>query len=241
MSAATPRRALATRGVSYTALPTAGHARILRILLLVFIPARVLLEVANYIAAHVPLETAPAHALQTKDGVLALFAGASILCGWVPVMIGLATLFSIFFYRANSTLRACGVRGLEYTPGWAAGWFYVPFANLMLPHAVACELWRASEPPAADERIEARGWTKAPVPKFVHVWWILFVAGLVSDRVAQHFDTSWGASVPVLALQLCIWIPAALYARRLVKELEERVAARFASAEVAPAATERWN
>jgi hypothetical protein len=237
-------RARATRTAHYTALPTAGHARLLRIALLVFIPARVLVQVANYSAGHIELETAPAEVLQTRDGVLALLAGVSILCVWLPIMIGLATLFSIFFYRANSTLRACGVRGLEYTPGWAAGWFYVPLANLVLPHAVASELWRASEPLAADDRIEARGWTKAPVPRFVHIWWILFVAALVSDRaaaVAEKLDASWGTSVPFLALQLCLWIPAALYARRVVKELETRVTARFASATFVAAPEERWN
>lgn len=235
--------------VRYAVLRTSSYARSLRLLLLVFIPARVLMEVGNYIAGHVELETAPTQVLQTKDGVLALFAGASILCIWLPVILALAALFSIFFYRANSTLRACGVRGLEYTPGWAAGWFYVPLANLVLPHAVACELWRASEPLAADERIEARGWTKAPVPRFVHTWWILLVAGLVSDRVAaaaEKFDATWGTSVPFLALQLCVWIPAALFARRVVQALDERVTARVVAAEFEPQDTqampgERWN
>ena len=43
-----------------------------------------------------------------------------------------------------------GAGGLRYTPGWAVGWLFVPFANLVVPYFVFTEIWRNSIPATAD-------------------------------------------------------------------------------------------
>jgi len=96
--------------------------------------------------------------------LLVAFAGFSVLV--VRILAGV--FFAIFIHRAASNLRALGRSGMEYTPGWCVGWFFVPFANLVRPYRAVSEVWRASDPdagPGAD-------WMGSPsVPEVFRVWW----------------------------------------------------------------------
>lgn len=53
-------------------------------------------------------------------------------------------LVAMWIYRAHANLQAAGVGSLEFTPGWAIGWFFVPIASLWEPFQAMRELWRAS-------------------------------------------------------------------------------------------------
>ena len=55
-----------------------------------------------------------------------------------------AVVVSIWIYRAHANLTFIGMEGLEFTPGWSVGWFFVPFANLVMPYRAMRELWERS-------------------------------------------------------------------------------------------------
>lgn len=52
--------------------------------------------------------------------------------------------FCWWVYRAGGNLAALGYDRPEYSPAARAGWFFVPFANLVIPYFGMRELWNAS-------------------------------------------------------------------------------------------------
>ena len=62
------------------------------------------------------------------------------------VYLGTVVAFCFWVYSAHANLRWLRVSGLEYTPGWAVGWFFVPIMLLFRPCQVMFEIWKASDP-----------------------------------------------------------------------------------------------
>jgi hypothetical protein len=87
---------------------------------------------------------------------------------------GIAIL--MWIYRANWNVRQLGAKDMRFTPGWAVGWFFVPFLNLWKPYQAMREIWMASASPA--------NWHAQPVPLLLHVWWFLWVGSALLSQVA---------------------------------------------------------
>ncbi len=68
-----------------------------------------------------------------------------------------------WIYRANAAARALGASGMEFTPGWAVGWYFIPIANLWKPFQAMREIWQASSNPSS--------WRNQPVPATLGWWW----------------------------------------------------------------------
>lgn len=66
-------------------------------------------------------------------------------------------LFDGSHYR---NLVSFNVQGLRFTPGWAVGWFFIPFANFVMSPLILTKIWRASTP-----HVQADGlaWRRAPI------------------------------------------------------------------------------
>lgn len=91
----------------------------------------------------------PAWYFGLKGGI----AGRLILvCAGVSPTIRLiaysfaAIFFFLWIYRAYSNLSPLKARNLEFSPGWAVGWWFIPFANLVKSYQVVRELWTSSDP-----------------------------------------------------------------------------------------------
>lgn len=97
------------------------------------------------------------------------------------VTIGIYILSVIAFARwvllANRHARSLGAEGLAQTPGKAVLFFFVPFANLVLPYRGMRQLWQASHHPTA--------WQESPVPTLLPVWWGFWLAANVFGRIAK--------------------------------------------------------
>jgi hypothetical protein len=110
-------------------------------------------------------------ATELRDAALAFLAFIVI------VVAGIMVLRSI--YRANKNLHARNVPGLEYTPGWCVGWFFVPVAALWKPYQAVKEIWMASTDPVHQS---------VDRPGIFPVWWTLFIisniTGTSSARLA---------------------------------------------------------
>ena len=102
------------------------------------------------------------------------------------LQIGLAIVTGIIFfcwvYRANANARRLGAAGMEFTPGWSVGWYFVPFANLWMPYQAMKEIWRASANPA--------DWQNHPRGLILPWWWFFFLVSGVAGEVA--FVLAWG-------------------------------------------------
>ena len=131
--------------------------------------------------------------LMLPDRVLHLDQGDSMpifffLIGLVAIpelLLRIITIvvFLVWEHRAFSNLSPLKARNLEFSPGWAVGWWFVPFVNLVKPYQVMKELWRESDP-EFDSEI---GFLSASVgvPAIFGFWWALWIISNISIRITD--------------------------------------------------------
>jgi hypothetical protein len=90
--------------------------------------------------------------------------------------------FLKWIHRANLNVRGFGAQNLQFTPGWAIGYYFIPFLNLVRPYRAMKEIWQASKNP--DE------WSSQSVSPILGWWWALFlisgVLGQMSFRLSMQ-------------------------------------------------------
>ena len=91
----------------------------------------------------------------------------------VGFLAGLVCL--AWLYRVYTNLPALGARDLRFTPEWAVGLWFIPFAHLYYPYHVMREIWRASDPGGAEESRLQLGSSSA----LIGWWWAMVVSAVV--------------------------------------------------------------
>ena len=129
--------------------------------------------------------TAGAEAMEATGTVdLALDSGPLVLAiglvylAYTAVFVVSIVLVAMWIHRAHANLREAGVDGLEFTPGWAVGWFFVTIANLFKPFQAMRELWTASHGEADRFGGEA--------PTEVKLWWGAWLVGNIASTVGTR-------------------------------------------------------
>ncbi|MBK7329857.1 MAG: DUF4328 domain-containing protein [Dehalococcoidia bacterium] len=104
------------------------------------------------------------------------------------VVVGIVPFFLWWTRRATCNVRALGAAAPEFGPGWAIGWWFVPFANWVQPVRVLNQAWRASDPglPAA----ETDGWRRTRLTPLLPIWWVAY------QVVSAVWTTVWGSIDP---------------------------------------------
>jgi len=101
----------------------------------------------------------------------------------LAVSITSIIVFLVWVYRTHKNLRYLHAEGLRFTPGWAVGWFFVPFMSLFRPYQVVSEIWKASKP----EVDTPDSWEKSTSSPIIGGWWAFFLisnfAGMVASRI----------------------------------------------------------
>jgi hypothetical protein len=87
-----------------------------------------------------------------------------------------AVLVIVWWYQAYLAIRRLEPSGLRWSPGWAIGGWFIPFANLVIPKRVFDEVDRVS---AAAEDGLVEGWQGRPRLRVAAVWWGFWVAAAV--------------------------------------------------------------
>lgn len=133
-------------------------------------------HVLRQIIAHsfVDVETMRA-AAELSDGLQRVTAVLRVLLLVVAYVIG-----GRWIILAARNVRAFGAQGLAVSPGWAVGWYFIPFANLIKPFQAMDEIWRASA--------SAANWRQVATPTLLRFWWgcwlVVGVLGNASMRFA---------------------------------------------------------
>jgi hypothetical protein len=99
----------------------------------------------------------------------AIIGGTFVVLYVVTVIV-----FGSWIYRANQNARALGASGMQFTPGWSVGWYFIPFANLWKPFQAMREIWKASLNPTH--------WHNEPTPAILGWWWFGWI---VSNALGQ--------------------------------------------------------
>lgn len=145
------------------------------------------------------------------ETVVSLFGDEKTFEFWwtllsIAAVFGAAATFLLWFARAYRNLPALGAHELKYSPRSALGWWFVPFASMVLPLLVAIELSRASDPSIRPNgRRERR---QAHFPRLLLTWWIAFMTATILDSLAiSSQEVVWFAvlaGLEILAAGLAI-------------------------------------
>lgn len=147
------------------------RARIVRVLLIagLAVSAAVLIGELGEIGGSIDLEN-PNPSPMEQFYLLALLLDA--LLTLVTIVV-----FSMWIYRAAANVVAADVAGFNFTPGWAVGWYFVPFANLVQPFVAMRQIWNASH--ADGKEIDCGN----PV---LTLWWTTWLVSNVSANISMQ-------------------------------------------------------
>ena len=148
-----------------------------------------------------------------------------------PVYTLTGVLFLVWLYRAHSNLEALEARNLQFTPGWAVGWWFVPFANLVKPFQVVREVWWDSDPEIGNEPVFLSESLRS-APTYMGIWWAMWLlSNIASNITSRVYDPETMSNVEVGGFLFIITgilsVIAAVLAIMVVKDITQRQADRF--------------
>ncbi len=124
-------------------------------------------ELLQQIRSGVPVSEAEANISDAREGAIGAISTILIL--------GTRILFLRWTYLTNQNAWALGAVGMENSPGWAVGWYFVPIATLWKPYQALRETFKASHPDYTDD------WALAPRPRILPVWWSILIVSSLGD------------------------------------------------------------
>ena len=147
--------------------------------------------VASIITSSLSIFVAMANAAVFRNAIGGIPSNAADAAAMENRALGLAYIQAIVFvttviaflmwvYRANRAARSFGVAYMEFMPGWAVGWWFIPFLNLVRPYQVMVEIWKASSP----DSLDATSWQAERNPPIILTWWLTYLlAGLLAYAI----------------------------------------------------------
>jgi hypothetical protein len=169
-----------------------------------------------------------------EEGVMSvwlLIQGVVYLLSF-PIYIFTIVTFLIWLHRAHSNLSALDAGNLEFTPGWAVGWWFVPFANLVKPFQVVREVWWESNPDAdPNERVFLSASLRT-APTYMGVWWAMWIIqNVVANITSRVYDPDTMENVAIGGVLFMVGgvltAVAAGLAIMVVRDITQRQASRY--------------
>lgn len=161
-------------------------------------------------------------------GLLFIGAGLSI----IVVFIATVVAFSMWIHRAYANLPALGnpKEGLEYSPGWAVGGFFIPIANLFIPYRVTKEIWVKSDPSIRSD--EDFMFSVPQAATVVGWWWAFWLISNFANKILFRWSgdpetpeallRQGHLSVAVAVLEIVAAVLAIKVVRGIDRRQEER-------------------
>lgn len=127
----------------------------------------------------------------------------------IPQIIATLATFIIvgrWIYRASANAHAI-TDEMDISPGWAVGWYFIPFANLVKPFQAMKEIWRASHRVGAGD--DPRG--SAILGWWWGLWLLYNVLGNISFRMEMNEGTDPQALVTAYLVSTAVNIPLCIF------------------------------
>lgn len=133
---------------------------------------------------------------------------------YAVAMVASIIVVAMWIYRAHANLRAAGIDGLEFSPGWAVGWYFIPIANLFKPFQAMRELWNTTHG-------QSDGYTE-PADSRLTAWWGMWIVGNILSNVGTRLEGYGGtessrASEVVNILAVGLLVAAAWFLLQIVQ------------------------
>jgi hypothetical protein len=175
------------------------------------------------------------HGKQPPQALAALYDSLEWMVGLVQIVLLIATAvaFCIWTFRAYKNLKRLRVGGLQHSPGWAVGYFFIPIVQWYKPSVVFVEMWKASDPKAPID--DPAAWQTSSSGALIGPWWICWiVSNLISSWSARlSFSTvnpslkELQTQVTFVALSDALSILAGLFAILVVKGIQDRQSRKY--------------
>ena len=185
-------------------------------LMLAMIPISVLsniweLGLINDIAQGEYVDDVAANANDTRQQVIRLFQNL--------LLIASAITFLMWYHRAYKNIYN-QVNYLNTSPGWAVGYFFIPFANLVYPYRKMRDIWTETQSLLVDE---SERYKLKVNTGLIDGWWTLFLLQSILGNIARRIvlgaetleDYIWGDRLMIASDM--IEIPALLINIAMIK------------------------
>jgi hypothetical protein len=119
---------------------------------------------------------------------------------------------AMWLHQANSNLHAAGIE-MAFSPSWAWGWYFIPFANLFKPFQAMREIWNESH----RTRDTFAGYEDA----LMRTWWGCWIVGNILSNVTSRLGSiAPGSSFEIVNLLEAVMLSvAALLLLRIVRQV----------------------
>lgn len=107
---------------------------------------------------------------QRNDSRVALVGGVYFI-----LILSSFVIIGRWFFVSAKINHLSDVDGLKVTPGWAVGWYFIPFANLVMPYRSLKETYQAS--------FLSEDWQSTKIPYDFPIWWATWLIGNMLDSL----------------------------------------------------------
>ncbi len=114
------------------------------------------------------------------------------------VFLCFLVLFLIWVYKSNVNARALGAEDMQFSPGWAVGYLFIPLLNLVKFVQAVNEIYQASDPmDPPGTSVRGKRWSV-----LVLIWWILWITSGIVPNLASGYESEtatdfWSAVAPI--------------------------------------------
>ena len=149
----------------------------------------------------------------------------------LPVYLFTIVFFLIWLNRAYKNLAPLRAQNIEFSPGWAVGWWFIPFANLVKPYQVMQELWRESDPDF-DAGSGFLSNSVGTAPRYMMFWWAFWIISNIFSNISSRvYDPENMSTVQVSGYLFIITgiltIIAAVLAIKVIRDITQRQDERY--------------
>jgi len=110
------------------------------------------------------------------------------------ILVGSGIWILRWIYVACRNARDLAVNPMQFSPGWAVGWYFVPIAFLWKPYQAMKEIWRVSANP--------RDPSLVPDSPLLSSWWFFFIVTTLSGNASFRMSLRAQEISELLALNL---------------------------------------
>ena len=121
--------------------------------------------------------------LYSYDEFILLSDKNDIRVGIISLLYSILLFLSIiligrWLYVSAKNNHLYEVKNLKFKPGWAIGWYFIPFANLIMPYRSMKETYKAS--------FKRDDWESISVPYDIPIWWITWLITNILFNVSSR-------------------------------------------------------
>lgn len=107
--------------------------------------------------------------------------GAAVGALFLLALLAAHIVAGMWLYRAAANAQAVKPNDARITPGWSVGWYFVPFANLLMPYRAMRQTWNG---------LRGNDSLDAGLPGWALIWWVFWLVGNTLSTVSLRINTS---------------------------------------------------